>query len=422
MSVIDISPRGLARGLAAVLLVAGLAGGLLAGAAGSAAAQQQAARPAAGPAIPQPGGSEGAQLQAVRCVSSSNCWAVGAYRRRSEALHWNGQRWALVSAPSPGAFSTVLQSVSCTSSSNCWAVGIASNGTRDNPTPALTVALHWNGRVWSVVRTPSPGGAESGDTSGLLGVACVSAADCWAVGSRSSGAGNVVNLVLHWDGSTWSAASTPLPLDRSALSSVRCISAADCWAVGFDSSDAPGFNEALHWNGDIWSVASTPDPRTGNAGLAGAACTASADCWAVGSYGGFNDIPRFNLALRWNGQSWAHVLTPDPAGRRSGASNTLTAVTCRSATNCWAVGSYTSGGTDPVLNQVLHWNGTRWSPASTANPGGTVSRASNNLYGVACPAPADCWAVGSFSRSAEVPDHNKSNQILHWNGTSWSAA
>ena len=51
-----------------------------------------------------------------------------------------------------------------------------------------------------------------------------------------------------------------------------------------------------------------------------------------------------------------------------------------------------------------------------------MSRVNNNLYGVACPAPADCWAVGSFSRSAEVPDHNKSNQILHWNGTSWSAA
>ena len=102
-----------ARALGAVLLVTGLAGGLLAGAAGSAAAQQAAAMPAAGSAadlaIPQPGGRLGAELQSVRCTSSSNCWAVGTERNLSEALHWNGQQWTQVSTPSPGTFSTDLE-------------------------------------------------------------------------------------------------------------------------------------------------------------------------------------------------------------------------------------------------------------------------------------------------------------------------
>lgn len=370
MRVSDTLPRKPARALGAMLLVAGLAGGLLAGAAGSAAAQQSAvthaAGSAAGSAIPQPGGKLGAQLQSVWCTSSSNCWAVGVERRLSEALHWNGQQWTLVSTPSPGTVLTVLESVACTSAGNCWAVGTASNGTVEDPTPARTVALHWNGHAWS-------------------------------------------------------AATTPDPLASSGLSSVRCTLSASCWAVGSASSDDPSSSEALHWNGDTWSLASTPDPRTGNASLSGAGCISAADCWAVGGYGGFDDIARFNLALHWNGQSWAHVLTPDPAGSHSTDGNALAAVTCTSATYCWAIGAYT-GGSGQALDQVLRWNGTKWSQVSTANPGGTISHSNNDLNGIACPSPADCWAVGSFSRSALVPDHNRSNQILHWNGTSWSAA
>ncbi len=424
MSASDALPRQPARALGAVLLVAGLAGGLLAGAAGSAAAQQStamaAAGSAAGSAIPQPGGKLGAQLQSVRCTSSSNCWAVGMERRLSEALHWNGQQWIQVSTPSPGTFSTNLESVACTSADNCWAAGIASDGTQADPSPALTVALHWNGSAWSVVPTPSPGGTAAGDNSDLFGLSCVSSADCWAVGSDTSGTHNR-NLALHWDGHSWSAATTPAPLDSSALSSVRCTSTASCWAVGSANSDDPSSNEALHWNGATWSLASTPDPHTGNASLGGAGCTSAANCWAVGGYGGFNGIARFNLALRWNGQSWAHVLTPDPAGSHSTDGNALAAVTCPAVTYCWAIGAYT-GGSGQVLDQVLHWNGTRWSQVSTANPGGTISHSNNDLNGIACPSRTDCWAVGSFSRSALVPDHNRSNQILHWNGTSWSAA
>jgi hypothetical protein len=424
MRVSDTLPRKPARALGAMLLVAGLAGGLLAGAAGSAAAQQSAVThavgSAAGPAIPQPGGRLGAQLQSVRCTSSSNCWAVGVERRLSEALHWDGQQWTLVSTPSPGTVLTVLESVACTSAGNCWAVGTASNGTVEDPTPARTVALHWNGSVWSVVPTPSPGGTAAGDSSDLFGVTCVSPADCWAVGSYSSGSHNR-NLVLLWNGHAWSAATTPDPLASSVLSSVRCTSSASCWAVGSANSGNPSSNEALHWNGDTWSLASTPDPRTGNASLSGAGCISSADCWAVGGYGGFNGIARFNLALRWNGQSWAHVLTPDPAGSHSTDGNALAAVTCLSAAYCWAVGSY-SGPSGQALDQVLHWGGTQWSQVHTANPGGTISRSNNDLFAIACPARTDCWAVGSFSRSALVPDHNRSNQILHWNGASWSAA
>jgi hypothetical protein len=57
---------------------------------------------------------------------------------------------------------------------------------------------------------------------------------------------------------------------------------------------------------------------------------------------------------------WALVSTPDPGGTANLDSNTLRAVRCTTASNCWAVGdAQKKGGAD--LNQALFWNGTKWS-------------------------------------------------------------
>jgi hypothetical protein len=54
------------------------------------------------------------------------------------------------------------------------------------------VVEHWNGRTWTSVRLPSLPGPEG---SGLSGVADISAADAWAVGSDGN-----AGLALHWNG------------------------------------------------------------------------------------------------------------------------------------------------------------------------------------------------------------------------------
>src|SRR2546422_9965724 len=52
---------------------------------------------------------------------------------------------------------------------------------------------------WSVV--PSPNGSSS---SGLSGVAVVSASDIWAVGSSGNQMSGAQTLIEHWNGSSWS--------------------------------------------------------------------------------------------------------------------------------------------------------------------------------------------------------------------------
>jgi len=72
-----------------------------------------------------------------------------------------------VSSPVATADGSFLDGVTATSATNAWAVGT-------NFTSSLvddTLILHWNGKAWSRVTSPNPGG-KSG--TGLSGVAATS--------------------------------------------------------------------------------------------------------------------------------------------------------------------------------------------------------------------------------------------------------
>jgi hypothetical protein len=197
-----------------------------------------------------------------------------------------------------------------------------------------TVVVHWNGVRWSAVTMPR----AAGDLSGL---ACVSAADCWIIGSRDG-----LNEAMHWNGARWSVVPTPRHGDNSV--GLACTAPRNCWTAG---------TSVLHWNGARWSVAVTPRrPRA--VSRTGIACTSKKDCWAVEEY--FNGAGTgLNLALHWNGTRWAEVSMPQPGGIGPDAGSLLESVACTSSSSCWAVGTaILDAGSQ--RNEALHWNGTRW--------------------------------------------------------------
>jgi hypothetical protein len=75
--------------------------------------------------------------------------------------------------------------------------------------------------------------------------------------------------------------------------------------------------------------------------------------------GGLKVDARVNEALHWNGRKWSVIGTPNLAGNAMNDSNTLNAVRCVNAKDCWAVGSGQKFG-QGLENQILHWNGTKW--------------------------------------------------------------
>lgn len=184
----------------------------------------------------------------------------------NQVLRWNGSTWSTLSVPNPGGTDTSgdrsqLHGLACSSATNCWAVG--SYEVSGTPVSGLNQVLHWNGSAWSQVDVPEPGGTTGGAGQELLFAACGSATNCWAVGD--SGPGNidgkfvVTNQALHWDGGTWSVVATPNPAghkvgDINRLSAVRCVTARNCWVVGTASTGSVGDGQVLHWDGGKWSV------------------------------------------------------------------------------------------------------------------------------------------------------------------------
>jgi hypothetical protein len=230
-------------------------------------------------------------------------------------LHWNGTAWSPVTTiPQPAGTAPVdiqeLASVRCTSESSCLAVG--TSGTKGFTSILQNQTLRWNGTKWSTQPTPNPAGTASGDFSMLSGLACTAATDCWAAGNFGSNATvrTSLNQLLHWDGNAWTqddGAPNPggtAPGSNNELFGATCTSATDCWAVGDQGAIVNGTgavdNQALHWDGSTWSAVTTPD-RTGTLRvdtLNSVRCTTPASCWAVGVASGHNE------ALQWNGTMW----------------------------------------------------------------------------------------------------------------------
>lgn len=217
------------------------------------------------------------------------------------------------------------------------------------------------------------------------------------------------------------ARAVPQPGLGSILDGVFCVTAANCWAVGFyqPSSSEVELNEVLHWNGATWSQVTVPNPGGTASGdeslLFNVRCAAAGNCWAVGDYTASGAV--LNQVLHWNGTRWSLTVTPDPGGTASGDVNQIFDVACRSTGNCWAVGQDGSSLSQTV-NQALHWNGTTWSLVTTPDPGGTSANEVNGLSSIRCPVTGTCLAVGSYGTSFSPAI--TLNQVLLWNGSTWT--
>ena len=154
----------------------------------------------------------------------------------------------------------------------------------------------------------------------------------------------------------------------------------------------------------VWSVVPSPNPAGAMQDqLLGVSCRSTTSCFAVGDYTrGTMD----SLVERWNGGSWEIMHSRNPVGFTSAS---LVGVSCPSTTSCFAVGSYTKF---PIVRTLIeHWNGSRWAIMSSPNP--TKSRTSQ-LAGVSCPSETSCFAVG-FSLGGGIRP-----LVEHWNGSRWS--
>jgi RHS repeat-associated protein len=254
-------------------------------------------------------------LDALSCVSSSFCVAVDT---SGYATIYNGSTW---STPTDIDSTRAIDAVTCVSSSFCVAVG------------ASGYATTYNGSTWSTA-------TDADSTRTLEALSCVSSSFCVAVDTSGYAA--------KYNGSTWTA--TDIDSTRS-IDTVSCISSSFCVAAG-----ASGY--ATTYNGSTWSTATDADSsRT----IKAVSCLTSSLCVAVDTSG---------YALSYNGSSWS---TPSDID----GSHTLEALSCASSSFC---------ETTDNNGSVLTYNGSAWSSAQNVDSTRTISS-------VSCTSSSFCVAV-----------------------------
>ena len=341
---------------------------------------------------PGPSGSSQSELTLVACASATSCLAIGndfsdydviTGHGKGLAERWNGSRWSIIPRPvRPTGATPSINGVSCPTPTGCFAVGSYSTGSTAKP-----LIEHWNGTRWSIVRGPALGGASGS----LAGVSCVSATSCFAVGYIYRNGSVTKPLIERWNGTRWAIVPGPTPTGNSMLNGASCVSTTSCFAVGSHQPGSVSKTVVEQWNGTRWSIVPSPNPGGGaqETVLTGVACARPTRCAAVGSY----EIGSTgkSLAEQWNGTRWAIVVVPKPSGATT---NFLNGVSCPTATRCVAVGTYQVGQVSKPF--VEQWNGTRWSKVAIPSAAGAISATLNS---VACRSATRCFAVGSYTTS-----------------------
>jgi len=347
--------------------------------------------------VPRPASSIG-YLQGVSCPSKGSCIAVGTWFRNGAqytlAEHWDRSGWTIQPTLNPAGPTASLDGVSCTSPTNCIAAGYHS--------PAGVggehlLAYHWNGSSWTLQSAPEPPGASESE---LYAVSCGSAANCTAVGQYYPPGGGVLPLVEHWNGTTWAVQHVPfVKFALGLLGGVSCPTATDCVAVGSYGTFNQNTNLfAEHWNGSRWTFQTVPTPAGTSFLLNSVSCLWPEHCTAVG--GAFNGTQiQAPVVARTNGSTWTLQKDAAPAGTM------LFGVSCPSATACTAVGENAANAAFFNTGVAEYWNGTSWALQATPVPQTNTHGA--ELFGVSCPAPLACTAVGIYGHPGDRPlaDH-----------------
>ena len=271
-------------------------------------------------------------------------------QRRAQTLieRWDGTSWAIVTSPNT-AHAEQLP---------LWRdvrVGVRLLGRRllrQRHRNSQTLIERWDGTSWAIVSSPNTSATQD---NVLYGVTCVSASDCWAVGydagtqfvnsfRPSSSAGT---------GPRGPSSPRPTPPAQHRLKGVTCVSASDCWAVGSTPHPARQPYQTLieRWDGTSWAIVTSPNASaTQDNVLSGVTCASASNCWAAGYYVILAQLQHQTLIERWDGTSWAIVSSPNTSATQS---NILNGVTCVSASDCWAVGYTTPAAAGLAPDRAL---------------------------------------------------------------------
>jgi hypothetical protein len=258
----------------------------------------------------------------------------------------------------------------------------------------------WN----PAIEVPGSAILNTGNYAQADSVACTSAGNCTTAGSYTDSSDNTQVFVAGEVNGTWQNAlevpgtATLNTGGEAAVNSVSCASAGNCTVGGYyyDSSDDGQAFVADEVNGTWQDALEVPGTATlntgGGAGVGSVSCASAGNCTAGGSYAsGGNEA---FVAGEVNGTWQDAIEVPGTAALNTGGDAGVGSVSCASAGNCTAAGGYTASSLQQVFvaDEV---NGT-WQKAIEVPGTATLNTGSDELGSVSCGSAGNCTVGGSY--------------------------
>ncbi len=361
-----------------------------------------------------------ANVQAVSCGSAGNCSAGGYYTTDSyghtqafvvSQVHgtWRTARQVPGTAALNAHGSAEVNSVSCASAGNCSAGGSYKDGSFHYQ---AFVVSEVNGTWHAAREVPGSAGLNQRGNAGVTSVSCASAGNCSAGGQYIGGSSWASKpFVVSQVNGTWhTALEVPgtAALDPHGygafVTSVSCASAGYCSAGGsyHDSSGNQQVFVVGELNGAWHTAVQVPGTAALNTG--GSAYVYSVSCGSAGncSVGGdyFAGYSHAFVVSEVNSTWHNAVEVPGTAALNQGRIAYLTSVSCASAGNCSAGGTYADSSKRMQAFVVSEVNGT-WHTAVKV-PGTAILNTGGNAFvqSVSCPSAGHCSAGGGYTGSS----------------------
>lgn len=143
----------------------------------------------------------------------------------------------------------------------------------------------------------------------------------------------------------------------------------------------------------------------GWAGVGALSCTSPGNCAAAGFYSTSQQVEYAFVASQANG-SWGKAVPAPGIPGIGGGAITITSMSCVSAGNCAAGGSFSgsySTDYDTADAFVMNESGGTWGPAEDLSSLGLGNDSGVQVTSIACPAVGDCVAAGSYDDSSGYP-------------------
>ncbi len=358
----------------------------------------------------------GAEVESVSCASAGNCAAGGHYRNRHGGQGFvvserHGRWGRAIEVPGLGALNeggADVSSVACGSAGNCAAGGFYSYAEPAYDRVAPFVATERGGRWGKAVDLQADGEVYS--------MSCASGGNCLAGGSAAGPDEYYANhnaFFIEERAGHWGRLS-PVPGLRalkhvdSWISSVACPSAGNC-AVGGGYDDRSGHQQAFvadERNGRWGMAMQVPGLGALNAGGSAdlsVSCGSAGNCAAGGYYRDGDGHYQGFVAVERSGRWGRAIEVPGLGVLNKGDRAAVNSVSCGSAGNCAAGGTYDGGVVPPKRSGRLRGfvaaerNG-RWGRAIQV-PGLAVLSKRGNAFvtSVSCASAGNCAAGGYYT-------------------------